>query len=131
MPSEWFSPCERMGWPDLKEHFLPFLPVLSHPRSSTGSHQAASRWALRAVAVMDRNFNVIYANESALAEDAAQLSGHKATCYEAFAHRDDPCGTSPATRCMNRQTYGPWAYSTGGDGTACGMRYACPFVSSS
>lgn len=41
------------------------------------------------VAVLDRNFNVIYANESAWSEDAAQLSGHQAKCYEAFAHRND------------------------------------------
>ena len=45
------------------------------------------------VAVMDRDFNVIYANESAWSEDASQLPGHQAKCYEAFAHRNDPCGT--------------------------------------
>ena len=50
------------------------------------------------VAVMDRNFNVIYANDSAWPEDAAQLSGHHAKCYEAFAYRNDPCGTCPATK---------------------------------
>ena len=37
------------------------------------------------VAVLDRDFNVIYANESAWSEDASQLSDHQAKCYEAFA----------------------------------------------
>jgi two-component system, NtrC family, response regulator HydG len=44
------------------------------------------------VAVLDRDFNVIYANESAWSEDAPRwLSSHQAKCYEAFAHRSDPC----------------------------------------
>ena len=50
------------------------------------------------VAVLDRDFNVIYANESAWSEDASRLSGHSAKCYQAFAHRNDPCGTCPATK---------------------------------
>ncbi len=50
------------------------------------------------VAVVDRDFNVIYANESAWPEEASRLSGHRAKCYEAFAHRSDPCGTCPATK---------------------------------
>ena len=32
--------------------------------------------------VMDRNFNVIYPNESVWAEDVAQLSGHQAKCHQ-------------------------------------------------
>jgi two-component system, NtrC family, response regulator HydG len=83
------------------------------------------------VAVMDRDFNVIYANEPAWSEDAAQLSGHQAKCYEAFAHRNDPCGTCPATKLYESPEVQSVACSSGGDGTACGMHQAFPLVSSS
>ena len=82
------------------------------------------------VAVMDRDFNVIYANESAWSEDAAQLSGHQAKCYEAFAHRNDLCGTCPATKLYESPEVQSVACSIGGDGTACGMHQAFPLVSS-
>ena len=82
------------------------------------------------VAVLDRDFNVIYANESAWSEDAVQLSGHQAKCYEAFAHRNDPCGTCPATKPYESSDVRSIACSIGGDGTACGMRQAFPLVSS-
>ncbi len=80
---------------------------------------------------MDRDFNVIYANESAWSEDTAQLSGHQAKCYEAFAHRNDPCGTCPATTLYESPEVQSVACSSGGDGTACGMHQAFPLVSSS
>ena len=83
------------------------------------------------VAVMDRNFNVIYANDSAWSEDAAQLSGHQAKCYEAFAHRSDLCGTCPATKMYESPEVQSVSCSPGGDGTACGMHQAFPLVSSS
>jgi two-component system response regulator AtoC len=85
------------------------------------------------VAVMDRNFNVIYANDSAWSgsEGSAQLSGHQAKCYEAFAHRNDPCGTCPATKMYESPEVQSVACSSGGDGTACGMHQAFPLVSSS
>ncbi|HJS67101.1 MAG TPA: sigma-54 dependent transcriptional regulator [Nitrospiraceae bacterium] len=82
------------------------------------------------VAVMDRNFNVIYANDSAWSEEAAQLSGHRAKCYEAFAHRSDPCGTCPATKMYESPEVQSVACSSGGDDTACGMHQAFPLVSS-
>jgi two-component system response regulator HydG len=83
------------------------------------------------VAVLDRDFNVIYANESAWAENATRLSGHQAKCYKAFAHRDDPCGTCPATKLYESSDVRSVACSIGGDGTACGMHQAFPLVSSS
>jgi two-component system, NtrC family, response regulator HydG len=83
------------------------------------------------VAVLDRDFNVIYANESAWSEDASQLSDHQAKCYEAFAHRNDPCGTCPATKMYESPDVRSVACSSGGDGTACGMHQAFPLVSSS
>ena len=81
------------------------------------------------VAVMDRGFNVIYANESAWSEDASRRSGHQAKCYEAFAHRTDPCGTCPATKLYESPEVQSVSCSSGGDGTACGMNQAFPLVS--
>ena len=82
------------------------------------------------VAVMDRGFNVIYANESAWSEDASRRSGHQAKCYEAFAYQNDPCGTCPATKLYESPEVQSVACSSGGDGTACGMHQAFPLVSS-
>jgi two-component system, NtrC family, response regulator HydG len=83
------------------------------------------------VAVLDREFNVIYANESAGAEDAIHVSSHQAKCYEAFAHRNDPCGACPATKLYESPEVQSVACSSGGNGTACGMHQAFPLVSSS
>lgn len=83
------------------------------------------------VAVMDRDFNVIYANESAWSEKASERSNHSAKCYEAFAHRSDPCGTCPATEVYESPEVLSVACASGGDGTACGMHQAFPLVSSS
>jgi two-component system response regulator HydG len=83
------------------------------------------------VAVMDRDFNVIYANESAWSDDASSRSSHQAKCYEAFAHRNDPCGTCPATKLYESSEVQSVACSSGGDGTACGMHQAFPLASSS
>jgi two-component system response regulator AtoC len=83
------------------------------------------------VAVLDREFNVIYANESAWSEEAPPLSGHQAKCYQAFAHRSDPCGTCPATKLYESSEVRSVACSSGGDGTACGMHQAFPLVANS
>jgi two-component system response regulator HydG len=83
------------------------------------------------VAVLDRDFNVIYANESAWSEDASRWSDHSAKCYEAFAHRNDPCGTCPATKLYESPEVQSVGCSSGGDGTACEMHQAFPLVSSS
>ncbi len=83
------------------------------------------------VAVVDRDFNVIYANESAWPEEASRLSGHRAKCYEAFAHRSDPCGTCPATKIYESPDVLSVACSSGGDGAACGMHQALPLLSTS
>jgi two-component system response regulator AtoC len=81
------------------------------------------------VAVMDRSFNVVYANEAAWSDHVARSSGHQAKCYEAFAHRNDPCGTCPATKLYGSPEVQSVACSSGGDGTACGMHQAFPLIS--
>lgn len=83
------------------------------------------------VAVMDREFNVIYANESAWSGEPPRSSDYAAKCYQAFAHRNDPCGTCPATKIYESSVVRSVACSVGGDGTGCGMHQAFPLVASS
>jgi two-component system, NtrC family, response regulator HydG len=83
------------------------------------------------VAVMDRHFNVIYANQSAWSSAAIRnFEDRRATCYEAFAHRTDPCGTCPAIKVFEAPEVQCVSCSSGGDGTACGMQQAFPLTSS-
>lgn len=82
------------------------------------------------VAVMDRSFNVIYANESAWSSASTRNSdGRRAKCYEAFAHRTDPCGTCPAVKVFDAPDVQSVSCRGGGDGTACGMHQAFPLAS--
>ncbi len=84
------------------------------------------------VAVMDRDFNVVYANESAWSEDASQASGRVGEVLSRPLRTDsDPCGTCPATELFESPEVRSVACSSGGDGTACGMHQAFPLVSSS
>lgn len=81
------------------------------------------------VAVMDRAFNVVYANEAAWATGQTNRSHQRrAKCFEAFAHRTDPCGTCPATKVFEAPEVQCISCSTGGDGTACGMQQAFPLA---
>ena len=83
------------------------------------------------VAVMDRSFNIVYANEAAWSEDqAVKTNRPHAKCYEAFAHRTDPCGTCPAIKVFEAPGVECVSCSSGGDGTACGMQQAFPLTSS-
>lgn len=81
------------------------------------------------VAVMDRTFNVVYANDSAWnASQTDPTQRHHAKCYEAFAHRTDPCGTCPAITVFETPEVQCVSCSGGGDGTACGMQQAFPLT---
>ena len=81
------------------------------------------------VAVMDRSFNVVYANEAAWAVgQTAQSHRPHAKCYEAFARRTDPCGTCPAMKVFEAPDVQCVSCSSGGDGTACGMQQAFPLA---
>ena len=82
------------------------------------------------VAVMDRHFNVVYANEAAWSSaDVRNSSDHRAKCYEAFAHQADPCGTCPAVKVFDDPDVQSISCAGSGDGAACGMRQAFPLVS--
>ncbi len=81
------------------------------------------------VAVMDRSFNVVYANEAAWAvQEHASTRRTQAKCYEAFAQRTDPCKACPATKVFEAAEVQCVSYSGGGDGTACGMQQAFPLT---
>lgn len=83
------------------------------------------------VAVMDRNFNVIYANDSAWAPPPAvehPAEGRK--CYHVFAHRDDLCEACPAVKVFDAPHVQSVSCANERDGTACGMREAFPLIGS-
>ena len=83
------------------------------------------------VAVMDHQFNVIYANESAWSSASVRNSDNRqAKCYEAFAHQANPCGTCPAIKVFEAPGVQSVSCSSGGDGTACGMHQAFPLLTS-
>lgn len=82
------------------------------------------------VAVMDRDFNVVYANEAAWAVAAGKKPNRQAKCYEAFAKRTDPCGTCPAIKVFEAPEVHCLSCSGTGDGAACGMQQAFPLAAS-
>ena len=83
------------------------------------------------VAVMDRAYNVVYANESAWSGRSPDASrAQPAKCYEAFAHQGDPCGTCPGIKVFESPDVQTVSCASGGDGGACGMHQAFPIVAS-
>ncbi|MBA5861370.1 MAG: AAA domain-containing protein [Nitrospira sp. CR1.1] len=84
------------------------------------------------VAVMDRDLNVVYANDAAWASGGRDPSVSKpAKCYEAFVQLKDPCGTCPAESVFETREVRTVACNSSGDGTACGMHQAFPLMSAS
>ena len=84
------------------------------------------------VAVMDRDLNVVYANDKAWRNEGPSASVSKpAKCYEAFIHQADPCGTCPATTVFKTREVHTVSCTSSGDGTACGMHQAFPLMSAS
>lgn len=81
------------------------------------------------VAVMDREFNVIYANESAWSMTHAGGAGTRAAkCYEAFTHLHDPCGSCPAIKVFETPEVQSVSCTKEGEITACGMYQAYPLM---
>lgn len=84
------------------------------------------------VAVMDRDFNVVYANDAAWTKEGASPSVNKpAKCYQAFVQMEDPCGTCPAEAVFETREVRTVACNSSGDGTACGMHQAFPLMAAS
>jgi two-component system response regulator AtoC len=83
------------------------------------------------VAVMDRDFNVVYANEAALQSATSSAEPERqAKCYEAFAARVDPCGTCPAVRVFEAPQVQAVASDDDDrhDTPSCGMHQAFPLT---
>lgn len=81
---------------------------------------------------MDQAFNIVYANEAAWVVDQGKNTrGRHAKCYEAFAHRTDPCDTCPAIKVFEAPEVQCVSCSGAGDGTACGMQQAFPLTDQS
>ena len=81
---------------------------------------------------MDQAFNIVYANEAAWVVDQGKNTrGRHARCYEAFAHRTDPCDTCPAIKVFEAPEVQCVSCLGAGDGTACGMQQAFPLTDQS
>lgn len=84
------------------------------------------------VAVMDREFNVVYVNETAWGGEGNRTAiSRPAKCYEAFVHLTNPCEACPATKVFETQEVRTVACGSPGEGTACGMHQAFPLMSAS
>jgi two-component system, NtrC family, response regulator HydG len=82
------------------------------------------------VAVMDCNFNVVYANESAWTKTAHEGADvHPAKCYEVFAHRSDICESCPTIKLFESPEVQSVSCAGIEDGTPCGMHQAFPLAS--
>lgn len=79
------------------------------------------------IAVMDREFNVLYANKAASAERQSRERRARPTkCYEAFAHRAEPCEACPTIKIFHGHPIEEISCSREEDVPACGMQQAFP-----
>ena len=79
------------------------------------------------VAVMDREFNVVYANKRASADRQSRERRARPTkCYEVFAHRTEPCEACPAIKIFHDHHVQEVSCSREEDLPACGMHQAFP-----
>ena len=76
------------------------------------------------VAVIDRQFNVMYANDRCH-NTHGQLKNAK--CYQAFTDRTEACDVCPATRIFDHSTGSGIAYGPA-ETTPCGMKKAFPLL---
>ncbi|HKY72066.1 MAG TPA: sigma-54 dependent transcriptional regulator [Nitrospira sp.] len=79
------------------------------------------------VAVMDRDFNVLYANNLASAQRPAGPNA-STKCYEAFAHRKELCDACPATQIFHDPNVQRVSCSSEAGRPPCGMREAFPLA---
>ncbi len=84
------------------------------------------------VAVIDRDLNVVYANDAAWVKGKEEAALNKpAKCYQAFVQMTDPCGACPAESVFETREVRTVACNSSGDGTACGMHQAFPLMAAS
>ncbi len=81
------------------------------------------------VAVMDRDFTIVYANEAACEVHRPAAEGRGgAKCYQAFAAQEQPCGTCPALTLFTLPKAHTPDCANQLERAACGMRQAFPLV---
>lgn len=79
------------------------------------------------VAVMDRQFNVLYVNREDRSLEMPGLSHPKhIKCYQAFAHRTDPCDVCPAAEVFDASSSENVSCADAQSTTACRMQRAFP-----
>ena len=77
------------------------------------------------VAVMDRDFNVMYSNTPASVEQESEgPCAGPAKCYEAFVRRTEPCETCPAPAIFGDSDVQQMSCSSDASRPACGMQQA-------
>ena len=82
------------------------------------------------VVVLDRNLNVVYANEAAWSSTSRpDPGGSPSKCYEAFMSRDNPCAACPITNVLESRETHTVSCSADADRPACGIREALPLMS--
>jgi two-component system, NtrC family, response regulator HydG len=79
------------------------------------------------VAVMDRDFNVVYANHRVSAQQPAGPNV-LIKCYEAFAHRKEPCEVCPVAQIFDNPLVQRFTCSGEAGRPPCGMHEAFPLV---
>jgi two-component system response regulator AtoC len=83
------------------------------------------------VMVLDRDFTIIYANESAWSGAEREVHGTpQARCYEAVLGGAAPCPHCPAIAVFESSQVRSVSCSTGQDGSACGIVQAFPLMPS-
>ncbi len=81
------------------------------------------------VAVMDRQFNVLYANHAEqFNETGAPPHPKRSKCYQAFGNQAEPCGVCPATEVFDASSHEGISCANGRETTACGMQRAFPLL---
>ena len=81
------------------------------------------------VAVMDRDFNLVYANNACSFEHQFKAPcARQIKCYDSFVHRTEPCENCPAVKIFQDPHVQRVSCSSETDKPACGMRQAFPLV---
>ncbi|HET6675488.1 MAG TPA: sigma-54 dependent transcriptional regulator [Nitrospiraceae bacterium] len=82
------------------------------------------------VAVLDRQFHVLYANDAAWpAASRPKATARPAKCYESLVAKHDPCDTCPASSVFKSKEAQSLPCSESAERTACGMTQVLPLMS--
>jgi two-component system response regulator AtoC len=81
------------------------------------------------IAIVDRQFNVLYTNRTDGRADAPDRSHSERTkCYHLFGRRPDPCGLCPAAQVFENVSLESVSCENSRQATACGLQRAFPLL---